>query len=42
MPAMDACMVMEMGNIELMVKLQVFAYIHDQCVVHKQFTPDTR
>ena len=27
-------MAMEMGNIELMVKLQVFTYIHDQCVVH--------
>ena len=33
---------MEMGNIELMVKLQVFRYIHDQRVVHRQFTPDTR
>ena len=35
-------MAMEMGNIELMVKLQVFTYIHDQRVVHRQFTPDTR
>ena len=26
-------MAMEMGNIELMVKLQVFTYIHDQLVV---------
>ena len=33
---------MEMGNIELMVKLQVFTYIHDQRVVHRQFTPDTQ
>ena len=31
-----------MGNIELMVKLQVFTYIHDQRVVHRQFTPDTQ
>ena len=36
-----AFMAMGMGNIELMVKLQVFTYIHDQCVVHRQFTPDT-
>ena len=36
-----AFMAMEMGNIELMVKLQVFTYIHDQRVVHRQFTPDT-
>ena len=35
-------MAMEKGNIELMVKLQVFTYIHDQSVVHRQFTPDTR
>ena len=35
-------MVMEMGNIELMAKLQVFTYIHDQRVVHKQFTPVTQ
>ena len=28
-------MAMEMGNTELMVKLQVFTYIHDQRVVHK-------
>ena len=35
-------MTMEMGNIELMVKLQVSTYIHDQRVVHRQFTPDTR
>ena len=35
-------MAMEIGNIELMVKLQVFTYIHDQRVVHRQFTPDTR
>ena len=35
-------MAMEMGNIELMVKLQVFTYIHDQRVVHRQFTPDTQ
>ena len=34
-------MAMEMGNIELMVKLQVSTYIHDQRVVHRQFTPDT-
>ena len=33
---------MEIGNIELMVKLQVFTYTHDQRVVHRQFTPDTR
>ena len=33
---------MEMGNIEKMVKLQVFTYIHDQRVVHRQFTPDTQ
>ena len=33
---------MEMDNIELMAKLQVFTYIHDQRVVHRQFTPDTR
>ena len=26
----DEYMAMEMGNIELMVKLQVFTYIHDQ------------
>ena len=31
-----------MGNIELMVKLLVFTYIHDQFVAHRQFTPDTR
>ena len=35
-------MAMEMGNIELMVKLQVFTHIHDQRAVHKQFTPDTQ
>ena len=35
-------MAMEMGNIELMVKLQVSTNIHDQRVVHRQFTPDTR
>ena len=35
-------MAMEMGNIELMVKLQVMAYIHDHRVVHIQFTPDTQ
>ena len=34
-------MAMEMGNIELMVKLQVSTHIHDQRVVHRQFTPDT-
>ena len=33
---------MVMGNIELTVKLQVFTYIHDQRVVHRQFTPDTQ
>ena len=33
---------MEMGNIELMVKLQMLTYIHNQRVVHRQFTPDTR
>ena len=37
----DEYMAMEMGNIELMVKLQVFTYIHDQHVVHRQFTPIT-
>ena len=31
-------MAMEMGNIELMVKLQVFTYIRDQCVVHTRYT----
>ena len=31
-----------MGNIELMVKLHVFTYIHGQRVVHRQSTPDTR
>ena len=30
-------MAMEMSNIESMVKLQVFTYIHDQRVVHRQF-----
>ena len=35
-------MAMEMGNIELMVQLQVFTYIRDQRVVHRQITPDTR
>ena len=35
-------MAMEMGNIELMVKLQVFTYIHEQCVIHTQFTPVTQ
>ena len=35
-------MALEMGNIELMVKLQVSTNIHDQRVVHRQFTPDTR
>ena len=35
-------MAMEMGNIELMVKLQVYTYIHDQRAVHGQFTPDTQ
>ena len=35
-------MAMEMANMELMVKLQVFTYIHDQRVVHRQFTPDTQ
>ena len=29
----DVSMAMEMGNIELMVKLQVFTYIHDQRVI---------
>ena len=38
----SSTMAMEMGNIELMVKLQVSTYIHDQRVVHRQFTPDTR
>ena len=33
---------MEMDNIELMVKLQVFTYIHDQGVVHRQFTSVTQ
>ena len=33
---------MEMGNIELMVNLQVFTYIYDQRVVHRQFTPVTQ
>ena len=35
-------MAMEMGNIELMVKSQVFTDIHDQRVVHRQFTPVTQ
>ena len=35
-------MAMEMGNIELMVKLQVFTYIHDQRAGHRQFTPVTQ
>ena len=35
-------MAMEMVNIELMVKLQVFTYIHDQSVVHRKFTPVTQ
>ena len=34
-------MAMELSNIELMVSLQVFTYIHDQRVVHRQFTPVT-
>ena len=35
-------MAMEMDNIELVVELQVFTHIHDQRVVHRQFTPDTQ
>ena len=35
-------MAIEVGNIELMVTLQVVTYIHDQRVVHRQFTPATQ
>ena len=35
-------MAMEMGNIELMVTLQVFTHIHDQRAVYRQFTPGAR
>ena len=38
----NECMAMEMGNIKLMVKSQVFIYIRGQRVVHRQFTPVTQ
>ena len=41
-PTADACMAMEMDNIELVVELQVFTHIHDHRAVHRQFIPDTQ